>query len=136
MGPQGDHSTNMGMPRSSLMQSYQDADAMTVFIAQGIALFFTLSELAFTLAFVPAILRVYENQGIELPAVLQFASFLDWWGLSIVVLSLNALIFWLCAWAAQKYWVGIVYVPPVIYLGLSSGLFAASVIPALSVILN
>lgn len=124
----------MGMPRSTLMMSSQDGAQITVFIALGISIVFTIVNVATGMAFIPAVLHVYQVNNVALPWILQVTAILNWWGIAATIFIMNGCIFWSCAWAARRFWVGISFLPLMLYMFISSVFVMFSVIPLFGIL--
>jgi hypothetical protein len=111
------------MPRAALPRSGDSALAIIMLIALGISTLFVAVQIGFALTFAPLMLSLYEQKGIELPLMLAWAQALGPVGIFVVLSVLDALIFALCAWASRRYWVGLLFVPPAIYLAITFVLF-------------
>lgn len=127
--------SEIGMPRSSLMNATQDSDQMTILVAQAVALVFTLGNIISGVTYIPIILRAYAARGIELPWILVATQHLNWWGIITVILVVNAVIFFACAWAARRWWIGMAFLAPIIYLFTSSLFAMSAAVPLVSYVL-
>ena len=123
--------TEMGMPRSPLMETVQDATGVTVLIAQGVAALFTVSQVVLALLFLPGILALYASADIELSGLLTLFNGLDWFGTAAFTLIVNGLIFWAFERAARRYWLGLAFVPPLLYLGMTTVFLITVAVPLL-----
>lgn len=122
------HNTNsMGMPRSNLMQTMEDASAMTVFVAQAVAAVITLGQIIMLAVFIPVLLSAYVERGIELTGIALTLDWLQWYGMLAVIIVGNGVIFWGCERLARRYWIGIAFVPPMIYIFGTLALFMGAV---------
>lgn len=129
-------STPMGMPRSTLMGTMGDNSFITMAVAQGIALVFTLVEVMGATLFTPMILAGYQHAGLmgeQLPFLLRSVKWLNWYGQAAAILVLNALIFWLFYGLAKKSWVGLAFLPSLIYTFIALFMSIAFIAPLLGV---
>lgn len=127
--------SGMGMPRSSLMNATQDSGQMTILVAQAVALAFTLGNIVSGVTYIPIILRAYAARGIQLPWILVVTQYLNWWGIVAIILIVNAIIFFACAWAARRWWIGMAFLAPIIYLFVSSLFAMSAAVPLISYVL-
>lgn len=126
----------MGMPRSSLMDSMGTKDFITMNIAQGIAIAFTLAEVIAAAFFTPMILMGYAHAGLsgsEMPYVVRIVQALNWYGQALVILGINAVIFWVFHMLAKKSWVGVAFLPSLIYTFIALLMSVAFIVPLLGV---
>jgi hypothetical protein len=87
-----------------------------------------VGQIAFILTFTPVVLAIAAESSTALPAGLQLASDLGALGLFAVLAIGDALVFALFVWFARRYWVGLLFVPPILYLAGAFGalwIFAA-----------
>lgn len=121
----------MGMPRSNLMHTMEDASAMTVFVAQSVAGIITVGQIVMFAVFVPMLLNAYIDGGVGLTGIVAAFDWLRWYGLLALVIAGNGLVFWACERLARRYWIGIAFVPPIIYVFGTLIIFMGAVIPLL-----
>lgn len=127
----GSHGAPMGMPRSNLMHTLEDAQAMTVFVAQAVAAVITVAEIALFMVLVPAILRVYAEKGIAPFGLTAAIDWLDWYGLALMVLLVNGIVFWICERLGRRYWLGIAFIPSFIYGFVTFSVLVSAIVPIL-----
>jgi hypothetical protein len=113
------------MPRAALPRSGQSGEAIIMLAAFGIASLFVAVQIGFAVTVAPIVIGLYEQAGLELPSMLALAETLGPLGIIIVMGILDALVFGVCVLAARKYWVGLLFVPPAIYLATTLALFTA-----------
>lgn len=126
----------MGMPRSSLMDSVGNKDFVTMNVAQGIALAFTVVQVISAAFFSPMILIGYTHAGLvgsNMPLIARIVQTLDWYGQALVILVINALIFWAFSALSKKSWVGIAFLPSLIYTFIALFMSIALIAPLLGV---
>jgi hypothetical protein len=111
------------MPRAALPRSSDSAPAIIMLIALGISTLFVAVQIGFALTFAPLMISLFTQKGLELPLMLSWAQALGPIGIFLVLAVLDALIFVLCAWASRRYWVGLLFMPPAIYLATTFVLF-------------
>ena len=121
----------MGMPRSNLMHTLEDSRAMTVFVAQAIAAVITAGEIVLFMMLIPAILRIYAEQNIEPSGITAVIDWLNWYGILLTVLIANGVVFWICERIGRKYWLGIAFMPSVIYGFVTFAVLVSTIVPIL-----
>lgn len=135
--PKNNGQAQMGMPRSSLMDSVGSKDFVTMNVAQGVALAFTLVQVVAAAFFAPMILIGYTHAGLvgdSMPIVARLVQALNWYGQAFVILAMNALIFWMFNALAKKSWVGIAFLPSLIYTFIALFMSIALIAPLLGVV--
>ncbi len=113
-----------GMPRAALPKRDRTED-IVFWIAFGVSTLFVIAQVAFAIAFVPVMLYAYETAGLELPWLLSAADVLGPFGIVAVLSIADALIFALFAMAARRYWEGLLFIPPLLYLLGAFALFVS-----------
>jgi len=113
------------MPRAALPRSGQSGEAIIMLAAFGVSSLFVAVQIGFVVTVAPIVIGLYERAGLELPSWLAFAESLGPLGIIVVLGVLDALVFGVCVLAARKYWVGLLFVPPAIYLATTLALFTA-----------
>ncbi len=111
------------MPRAALPRSGDSGDAIIMLIAFGVASLFVAVQIGFAIAFTPVMLALFSNAGLPLPPLLAAAQGIGPLGIFFVLAVLDAVVFGVCAWAARRYWVGLLFLPPAIYLATTFALF-------------
>ncbi len=130
-----DDGNRMGMPRGSLLRTGRDIDPV-LWIALAVSTLFVIAQISFAVTFVPVMLYAYETAGLELPTVLAFADRLGLVGIPFVLGVADLLIFVMFAWAARHHWMGLLFVPPLLYLLAAFVLFASGISGAAVVFLR
>lgn len=103
------------MPRAALPTEGR-ADVVVLWIAAGVSFLFAVAHAVFSLLFVPAMLYAYRSTKVTLPVVLRYADALGPLGIAIGIAVLDITVFVVFALAARRYWQGLLFVPPLIYL--------------------
>ncbi len=111
------------MPRAALPRSGDNASAIIMLIALGVSTLFVAVQITFALTFAPLMLSLYAEKGLVPPLMLALAQTLGPLGIFAVLSVLDVLIFALCVWASRRYWVGLLFMPPAIYLATTFVLF-------------
>lgn len=124
--------TTTGMPRGPHVRT-ERTEAVVFWIAFGISALFGIAQVAFAVAFVPVMLYAYETAGMSMPGLLSFADALGPFGIVAVFSVLDIGTFAVFVGAARKYWQGLLFIPPLMYLlftlaMLASGVSGAAVI--------
>lgn len=125
----------LGMPRGTLLRSGRDNDPV-FWIAFGVSTLFVIAQIAFAVAYVPVMLFAYETAGLELPWLLAAADALGVVGIPLFLGIVDAIVFAVFVLAARRYWMGLVFVPPLLYLLAAFVLFASGISGAAVVFLR
>ncbi len=116
-------------PRTGLPRRTPSRFAVIFWIAFVVSMLLVVGQIAFVLSFTPVALRLVEAAGSALPMGLRLARDLGPFGLLLVFSVGDAAVFSLFAWFARRYWVGLLFVPPILYLAGAFGalwVFASS----------
>lgn len=124
-----------GMPRMALPHSVQTVDAV-FWIAFGVSTLFVVAQIAFAGAFVPVMLYAYDTAGLQLPPILAAADRLGPLGIPLALGLADAIVFALFVWGARRHWLGLLFVPPLLYLLAAFVLFASGISGAAVVFLR
>lgn len=104
-------------------------------IAAVVALPFVLSHLTFSVGLIPTFEAMFEDMGGELPASTRLLVDLSHNGvLSLLFLLVDVGVFALMYRLARRYWIGLLFVPVPIYLGMTSLLIPVLYMPMFNVI--
>ena len=103
-------------PRTGLPRQTPSRFDVVFWIAFGVSTLLVAGQVTFILSFTPVVLRLALTSGTALPAVLAAARSLGPVGLFLVFTIGDACVFGLFAWFARRYWVGLLFVPPILYL--------------------
>lgn len=109
------------MPRSALPSNAPSVFAVVFWVAFCVSTILVVGQIALVLSVTPAVLRVAQSAGTALPPPLGIAEALGPWGLLFGFAIGDALVFALFAWLARRYWVGLLFVPPILYLAGAFG---------------
>lgn len=104
--------------------------------AQGIALVFTIVQVIGAAIFTPMVLAGYHHVGLtgaELPSIVQFVQWLNWYGQVAAILIINGLIFWFFYGISKRSWIGIAFLPSLIYTFITMYMCIALTAPLLGV---
>jgi hypothetical protein len=116
-------------PRTGrLPRSTPSTFSVVFWIAFAVSTLLVVGQIAFILSFTPIVLRMAEAAGATLPRSLQLASQIGPAGLFALFAIGDALVFALFAWMAKRYWIGLLFVPAILYLAGAFGalwIFAA-----------
>lgn len=117
-------------PRVGLPRTLPTRFDVVFWIAFAVSTLLVVGQIGFILTFTPVVVRMAETAGRTLPPALQFAS--DLWPLGLFALFAigDALVFALFAWFARRYWIGLLFVPSILYLAGAFGalwVFAAQI---------
>ncbi|NTU72473.1 MAG: hypothetical protein HGB10_11735 [Coriobacteriia bacterium] len=117
-------------PRGGLPKATPTRFDVVFWIAFGVSTLLVAGQVGFILSFTPVVLRMAATQGGALPTGLRLASDFGPIGLFLLFTIGDALIFALFAWFARRYWIGLLFVPSILYLAGGFGalwVFAAEV---------
>jgi len=109
------------MPRSALPTQMPSDFAVVFWVAFGVSTLLVVGQIAFVMSITPAVLRVAENAGRALPSILVLVRDLGPIGLFTAFAIGDALVFAAFAWLARRYWIGLLFVPPILYLAGAFG---------------
>jgi len=110
------------MPRAALPRSGESGETIIMLAALGVASLFVAVQIGLAVTFVPVVIGLYERASLDLPSALSLAQSLGPLGIMAVLGVLDAIIFALCAIGARRYWVGLLFVPPAVYLAITFAL--------------
>jgi hypothetical protein len=108
-------------PRSGLPSKAPSRFDVVFWIAFGVSTMLVVGQVAFILSFTPVVLQLAHTSGAAVPAALAFAGDLGPLGIFLLFALGDAAIFALFAWFGRRYWVGLLFVPPILYLAGSFG---------------
>lgn len=111
------------MPRAALPRSGESGDAIIMLVALGVSFLFVVVQIGFTVTAVPILLDLHERAGLGLPSMLSLAQALGPFGILATLSIFDIAVFTLCALLARRYWIGLLFVPPAIYLATIFALF-------------
>jgi len=117
-------------PRVGLPRTTPSSFGVVFWIAFAVSTLLVAGQIGFVLSFTPVAVRVAATTGTALPPGLQLASDLWPFGLFAVLAVGDALVFALFAWFARRYWIGLLFVPSILYLAGAFGalwIFAAEI---------
>jgi hypothetical protein len=120
-------------PRTGLPRKTPSRFGVVFAIAFGVSALLSTGQIAFILSFTPIVLSMAEQAGHALPAGLQLAHDIGPIGLFAFFTIADSLLFAVFAWFAKRYWVGLLFVPSILYLAGGFGalwVFAAEVAAA------
>ena len=103
-------------PRTGLPRRAPSRFDVVFWIAFGVSTLLVVGQVAFILSFTPVVIHLAQASGATVPAALAVAKALGPLGLFLLFTLGDALIFALFAWFGRRYWVGLLFVPPILYL--------------------
>lgn len=118
--------TTTGMPRGPLVRS-ERTEAVVFWIAFGISALFGIAQVAFAVGFVPVMLYAYETADMRMPALLSFADAVGPFGIIALLSVLDIGVFAAFVFAARRYWKGLLFVPPLVYVLVPLALLVSGV---------
>lgn len=107
------------MPRASLPRDHRRAESVIWGLAIALAIVFALGQVLTVLAAAPAVVAFHAEAG-DTPAFVSWAARIGPVGLGAVLGIIDAVVLAGCLWLARRYWIGIAFLPPVLYLGIGS----------------
>ena len=120
-------------PRTGLPRRTPSRFSVVFWIAFAVSALLSTGQIAFVLSFTPIVIRMAEQAGNALPMGLQIAHDIGPFALFAILAIADSLTFALFAWFAKRYWVGLLFVPPILYLAggfCALWIFAAEVAAA------
>ena len=103
-------------PRTGLPRQTPSRFDVVFWIAFGVSTLLVVGQATFVLTFTPVVLHLAITSGTALPTALSIARSLGPMGLFLLFTIGDALVFALFAWFGRRYWVGLLFVPPILYL--------------------
>ena len=110
-----------GAPRIGLPRRTPSRFAVVFWVAFCVSTLLVVGQIAFVMSFTPVALRLAEHNGSGVPSVLQLAQLLGPVGLLASFTLGDALVFAVFAWLAKRQWVGLLFVPSILYLAGAFG---------------
>jgi len=110
------------MPRSALPTQMPSDFAVVFWVAFAVSTLIVVGQIAFILSVTPAVMRVADQAGRALPPILATVRALGPLGIFFSFAIGDALVFAVFALLARRYWIGLLFVPPMLYL---AGAFVA-----------
>ena len=108
-------------PRSGLPRRTPSRFDVVFWIAFAVSFVLVVGQVAFVMSFTPIVLNVAEKSGQVVPAALRFAGDLGPFGLFALLSLCDAVTFATFVWFARRYWVGLLFVPSILYLAGAFG---------------
>ena len=121
------------MPRTALPSSTPSSFAVVLWVAFGVSTVLVVGQIAFIMSLTPVVLGIAERTSTALPPLLSAASSMGALGLFLFFAIGDALVFLMFALLAKHYWIGLLFVPPILYLAGAFGalwIFAAQFLAA------
>jgi len=121
------------MPRSALPTGTPSSFAVVFWVAFGVSTILVVGQIAFIMSLTPVVLGMAERTSTALPPLLSVASSMGAVGLFLFFAIGDALLFLVFALLARRYWIGLLFVPPILYLAGAFGalwIFAAEFLAA------
>lgn len=109
------------MPRASLPKETPSSYTVVFWVAFAVSTVLVIGQIAFILSLTPIVLGLVARSGSEPPAALAFARTLGPIGLFFLFAIGDALVFAFFAWFARRHWIGLLFVPPILYLAGAMG---------------
>lgn len=121
------------MPRAALPTGTPSSFAVVFWVAFGVSTVLVVGQIAFIMSLTPIVLEIAERTSSALPPLLNAAATLGPLGLFLLFAIGDALVFLAFALLARRYWIGLLFVPPILYLAGAFGalwIFAAQFLAA------
>ena len=103
-------------PRIGLPRKTPSRFDVVFWIAFGVSTLLVIGQVAFILSFTPVVLGLAHRSGTVVPHALSIAGSLGPIGLFLLISIGDALVFAVFTWFARRYWIGLLFVPPILYL--------------------
>ena len=116
-----DSANQARMPRLALPTATPSSFAVVFWVAFGVSTVLVIGQIAFIMSLTPAVLRIAEQSSAGLPPLLAAASSLGPIGIFLFFAIGDALLFLVFALFAHRYWIGLLFVPPLLYLAGAFG---------------
>lgn len=108
-------------PRTGLPKNTPTRFDVVLWVAFGVSTVLVIGQIGFILSFTPVVLAMAEKTGNALPAMLAIAHSLGPIGMFLILAIGDALVFALFAWLARRYYIGLVFIPSILYLAGAFG---------------
>jgi hypothetical protein len=108
-------------PRTGLPRRTPSRFDVVFWIAFAVSTLLVVGQVTFILTFTPVVLHLALTSGTALPTALSIASSLGPLGLFLLFTIGDACVFAIFAWFGRRYWVGLLFVPPILYLAGAFG---------------
>ncbi len=121
------------MPRTALPSATPSSFTVVFWVAFAVSTVLVIGQIAFIMSLTPVVLGIAERTATVLPPVLIAASSMGALGLFLFFAIGDALLFLVFALLARRYWIGLLFVPPILYLAGAFGalwIFAAQFLAA------
>lgn len=109
------------MPRAALPKEMPSTYAVVFWVAFTVSTFLVVGQIAFILSLTPIVLGIVAHSGAELPTALAFAKAIGPVGLFFLFAVGDALVFAFFARLARRHWIGLLFVPSILYLAGAIG---------------
>jgi hypothetical protein len=116
-----DSSKQATMPRSALPTGMPSNFAVVFWVAFSVSTMLVVGQIAFIMSLTPMVVRMAENSSATLPPLLAAGAAMGPIGLFLFFAIGDALIFAAFAWLAKHNWIGLLFVPPILYLAGAFG---------------
>ena len=116
-----DSSKQARMPRQALPTSTPSSFAVVFWVAFAVSTLLVVGQIAFIMSLTPIVVRAAQQASQGLPPILAAGAALGPIGLFLLFAIGDALVFMVFALLARKYWVGLLFVPPILYLAGAFG---------------
>ncbi len=110
------------MPRAALPITTPSGFAVVFWVAFCVSMVLVVGQIAFIMSLTPVVLGIAERTSTALPPVLSAAASMGALGLFLFFAIGDALVFLVFALLARRFWIGLLFVPPILYL---TGAFGA-----------
>jgi len=116
------------MPRAALPTTTPSSFVVVFWVAFGVSMVLVVGQIAFIMSLTPVVLGIADRTATALPPILDTASSMGALGLFLFFAIGDALVFLVFALLARRFWIGLLFVPPILYLAGAFGalwIFAA-----------
>lgn len=121
-----DREVRTGIPRAGLPRDDRTV-GIVFWIGFGVSALFIAAQLVFVIGYVPVMLYAYDDAGLKIPALLALGGALGPLWTPVVLGAFDVALFAAFAQAARRYWIGLLFIPPLLYLLMAFVVFASGI---------
>lgn len=110
-------------PRMVLPRRFIGADSVIFWTAFLVSALFVVGQIGFFVTVTPVMITLSSKSSVALPPLLSLASSLGPFGIIGVLGVVDLVIFLGFYWLGRHHWIGMLFVPPMLYLGSAAMAF-------------
>lgn len=110
-------------PRAGLPARAANAEGVILWTALVVAGVFAMGQIFSVITVAPVMFNIFRDSSAALPPLLKLAGTLGPLGIIVSLGILDIALFAGFAALARKYWIGMLFVPPMLYMGMAAVLF-------------